>query len=432
MLAASLAGAIAVAAPQPKSIRVDFTSKPEGASVFVDGKDCGVTPLTLFDLEQGAHRATFEFPNYEAFDDFFNLGDGAYTVRHATLEPKRGLLLVKTDPSGADISLDGVSYGESPRLITTLNCTDSYRFLLQKKGYQSRYMEVKFSGRTPLVKEEKLILDSGAVSIKTTPEGASVLVNGIRRGVTPLALTDVPKGRATISLSLDGYIPEERTITLDAGDSQEVDVEMQPRPGSLFLISNPDGARFYINGNVRGKGPVTIDEIRPGKYTIRAELEGYGAVEREVVIAPGGSASEEFRLSSVRGSLEVKTSPPGAQIIIDGHLLGSTVAGASDEVSDVFIVRDLSVGEHTMIVRKEGFAEVVSHPVIANSRTSQKMVRMRRVFKPNVEVVTSSGVHKGVFIDNSPEAITIEVSMGITRSFLREDIKDIRFIAPQQ
>ena len=157
-------------------------------------------------------------------------------------------------------------------------------------------------------------------------------------------------------------------------------------------------------------------------------MEGYASIERQVRVPQGGEASEEFRLQSVRGRLEIKTSPAGAQILLDGHSYGVTKSTYDEATSDVMTIENVGVGEHRLIVRRDGYAEVVRHPVVENSRTAQVLVKMKRVFKPNVQVTTSSGVYRGVFIDNTPDAITIEVSMGITRSFPREDVRSIDFL----
>ena len=230
------------AADNERSIRVDFTSQPENATVYVDGKKLGATPLTTFDLGGGSHHARFELKDYEPVDDFFTLDpESGYEVRNAELYPVKGLLLVTTDPAGCDVSfLDGQSFGATPRLITTLDAKGSYRLQLKKTGYQTQIVEVRFDGRRPKVIDRKMILDSGMLTVTSDPAEAQVMLNGISRGVTPLTISDVPKGRAILIVSKEGYLPETRTLSLNAGDSQNVAVTLEGKPGSLFLTSIPD------------------------------------------------------------------------------------------------------------------------------------------------------------------------------------------------
>lgn len=426
----ALAVAFAFASnPQKKPVRVDITSQPEGVEVSVDGTLRGVTPLTLFDLAKGTHRARFSMKGYESVDDFFQVGDAPHVLRHASLEPLRGLLLLTTEPEGCEITEDGISLGASPRLITTLDVTKPHRLLIAKTGYQSKTIEVRFSGRTPLAKHEKLVQDSGSLSITSDPAGAKITVDGIDRGVTPLSLPDVPKGRVAVSFSLEGYEPVKREISLTAGESVKLDVTLDPIPGSLFVTSVPEGARIYVDGVACGKAPYSDDRIKPGEHTVRAEIDGYAPVERTVNVGLAQKVREELRLENVRGRLEIRTTPPGAQIVVDGRPSGTTKSSRpSATTSDVLIIDNLDAGEHTLVVKRDGYAEVVKHPVVEVGRTSVTNVKMHRVFTPNVEIITWTGTYKGVFVDRTTEALTIEVSMGVMRTFQLSEIRDIQWL----
>ncbi len=429
--AKTLCAALAVAAAmcsfaekREHSIRADFASQLEDVTVFIDGARAGATPLTLFSLEPGAHHARYEKDGYESADDFFSiLPEMTHIERHAVLEPVKGLLLVTTDPAGCDVSLDGLSLGDTPRLITSLDARGTYRLLLKKAGYQSRTVEVRFNGREPLVRHERMIRDSGVVTVESEPAGAQIFVNGLQRGVSPLTLSDIPKGRAKLRIEKAGYLPQTREIVIAAGDEQNVRVVLEGEPGSLYLTSVPQGARFYIDGKPHGPGPHTLSPFPAGKHSVRAELDGYGVVTREISIGLGESVSEEFRLESIRGRLEVRTVPSGALVIVDGRAVGTTKGGESPtDRSDVLTIENLDVGEHTVVVRKDGYGEVVYHPVVENSSTAQLSARLKRVFKPNIRLTTPTGVYSGVYVDSTPDTFTIEVSMGITRAFRREDI----------
>lgn len=424
---AVLAVAFAFAANQQgKPVRVDITSQPEGVEVFVDGTLRGVTPLTLFDLSKGTHRAKFSKKGYESVDDFFQVTDAPHVLRHASLEPLLGLLLLTTEPTGCEISEDGISLGTSPRLITTLDVTRPHRLSITKTGYQPKTIEVRFSGRTPLAKHESLVQDSGTVSIVSVPAGAKITVDGIDRGIAPLTLSDVPKGRVAVDFSMEGYEPVKREISVTAGESVNLEVTLDPIPGSLFITSVPDGARIYVDGVACGKAPYSDDRIKPGEHTVRAEIDGYAPVERTVVVGLGQKTSEEFRLENVRGRIEIRTTPPGAQIVIDGRPAGTTKASRSTATtSDVLTIDNIDAGEHTLVVKRDGYAEVVKHPVVEVGRTSVTNVKMHRVFAPNVEIVTWTGSYKGVFVDRTTEALTIEVSMGVMRTFQLSEIRDI-------
>jgi len=432
--AAATLVALSLHAAGTSPARVDFTSLPEGASVTVDGELRGVTPLKAFDLElDRPHHVRFTMKDYEPADDFFTLGEGAYVTRHAELKPVKGLLLVTTDPAGAELSLDGYSLGETPRLLTTLDAKDVHRLLVRKTGYQDRKLEVRFNGRSPVVQHINMVLDSGVVTITSEPAGAEATLNGISRGPTPVTVSGIPKGRVSVTLKKDGYETAVREISVNAGDSQELFVSLEALPGKLVLTSVPDGARFYVNDEAQGKGPLDVPGLKPGSYRIRAEMDGYGPVERTVSVDKGQTVSEEFRLESVLGSLEVRTIPVGATVYVDGRNCGTTKSdNPTAEASDVLVVPNLKEGEHTLLVKCAGYAEVVKHPVVSVSKATQANLKLKRVFTPDVRIVTATGTIEGVMVSSDATAILVEVSMGITRSIPRDVIRSVEMIEPER
>lgn len=422
--------ALVATAQQGPATRVDINSQPERASVIVDGRDRGLTPITLFDLEPGRHHVKYRLAGYVECDGYITVEEGRPAQHSNVLEREKGILLVKSEPSGCEISIDGVSMGLTPRLITTLDTKDVHKMTLRKTGYRPATFDVKFSGRTPLVRTETLMLDSGVLRIVSEPAGASVTVNGIERGVTPLLVTDVPKGRATVKLVLAGFKDEVISdLVVGAGDRQVVSRIMEGLPGTLSLTSVPEGARFYINGEYRGRSPLVVSGLKPGDYEVRAESDGFGTESKTIRVANGSTPRIEFRMSNVMGRLEVKTSPVGAQVIFDGRPIGITTSTDPDAVfSDSLPIENVREGEHTLVVRKDGYAEATRHPKIQSRRTSKANVKLKRVFKPDVEIVTDTGTYQGILVSNTPDYILVEVKLGIQRSFPRADIRKVRFL----
>ncbi|MFH1830247.1 MAG: PEGA domain-containing protein [Pseudomonadota bacterium] len=55
---------------------------------------------------------------------------------------------------------------------------------------------------------------TGAIKIKSKPEGADVFLNGIRQGVTPLRLNDLPQGSYSLLISANKYESDKREVEL--------------------------------------------------------------------------------------------------------------------------------------------------------------------------------------------------------------------------
>jgi hypothetical protein len=214
-----------------------------------------------------------------------------------------------------------------------------------------------------------------------------------------------------------------------AGESQTLFIKLTGMPGSLSLTSIPEGARFYVDGQPQGKGPVLLKGLKSGDYNVRAELDGYATETRTVTVENGLSANEEFRLENVMGRIEVRTIPAGVQVLLDGVNIGSTKPGASEAgPSEVLAVENVRQGEHALVLRCQGYAETVKHPVVENQKTSKINVKMKRVFAPDIEIKTSSGVYRGVLISSSPDGVVVEVKMGINRTFLHSEIRELKHL----
>ena len=418
-------------AQEDVQVRVNVTSQPSGATVIVDGMDRGTTPVTLFDLAPGRHHIKYRLAGYGEADRFVDTDrEGPFIEKNVVLQEEKGILLVKTDPPGANIVIDGVTVGQTPRLVTHLAAKDTYNVKLRKAGYQEQLIQVRFDGRRPLVREETLVLASGTVNILSDPSGAEVTVNGIVRGTTPLLVRGVPRGRAVVKFRLAGFNEEVRELSINAGDVQTLSVPLKGQPGTLRLSSVPEGARFYLNDDPRGRGPLAIPGLKPGEYVVRAEMDGYGTMTKTVTIGNGVSAAEEFRLSNVMGRLEVCTHPIGAQVWLDGRLVGMTKSkDPAAEFSDILAIENVLEGEHTLVVKKDGYSDLTRHPKVKNSQTTkQHHLRLARIFTPDIEIVTARGTYTGVLVANTADAIVIEVRMGITQSFARSEIRKVTFL----
>jgi hypothetical protein len=55
-------------------------------------------------------------------------------------------------------------------------------------------------------------------------------------------------------------------------------------------------------------------------------------------------------------------------------------------------------------------------------------VRLARIFTPDIEIVTARGRYTGVLVANTPDSMVIEVKMGITQSFARDEIRKVTFL----
>ena len=427
-LMAAMLGLMASAKPVS---RVDVTSQPESARVTVDGEVRGNAPLQLFDLAPGRHLFHVESPGFRAADEFIAVGgEGAFVQKHFELEREKALILVRTEPSGAEVKCNGMNLGTTPLFVSSLDTDKEYAFELLCPGYRSAKVAAKPSGRTPFVVHEKLMIDSGALECVTEPAGAEVVVNGIARGVTPVTVENVAKGDATVSFRMKGYRSETRQVVVSPdGRKQTVSVKLVGLPATLRIVSSPEGARVFVDGNYQGKTPTSAPQLAAGEHKIKVELDGHATQERSVWVENGGDTTETFQMESVLGRLEIVTVPAGAKITVDGKAVGTTRMVPGTTKSAVLALEKVSAGERSIVASAIGCQDVARKVKVPPKGTASVTIALKRLFVPDTEIETIQGTtRRGVLIGDGKEldGVHLEVSPGVEQVFPHDTIRKLR------
>jgi formylglycine-generating enzyme required for sulfatase activity len=94
-------------ADEARSARIHIASHPPGAPVELDQRRIGITPLMLDGIDPGAHHLRIRDPRFLPFEERFTIARGQAVQRIVELQPGSGRLAVASQPSGAEIFLDG-------------------------------------------------------------------------------------------------------------------------------------------------------------------------------------------------------------------------------------------------------------------------------------------------------------------------------------
>ena len=424
-LAALFLGFAAQAAKDKEpATRLDITSQPAGATVRVDHQERGVTPLSLTDLVPGPHIIQASKAGFRDAFDTVVLEVGVGRTASLALEPLTGLLLLTSTPSGSEVLVKGVSLGTTPLLVTTLE-SGTHRLSIASPGYQTKEIDVTIDGRTPVKQEVTLMSDSGTIDIASDPADAEVFINGIARGKTPCRIDRIPGGAVSLEIKSEGFEPHKRDVSLAAGEVQKVNVQLKPLPGTLRIVSIPEGGRVYVNDEFKGETPFDLAGAKPGTYRIRVDKAGHEPLARDVTLEKGATVTEEFRLTKNTGRLEIITAPSGSTILIDGKKVGITLAKGTDTsaVSDPFAAEEVLEGDHQLEVFRKGFATQKRQITVKRNETLSIQFKLVRQFIPNYEVTTTRSYYKGVLEFQNEEGIRLETAPGISQTIPMKDIK---------
>jgi len=148
-----------------------------------------------------------------------------------------GWLLVRTDPPGANVSIDGEDRGLTPLSLSEIP-SGVYRIEISVPGYTTEQRTIEISpeetvaaisiGLDPSSDSDAVLGAHGTIFVDSRPTGASVFLDGESVGVTPLIVQEVLAGSHEVRIVGDGYRSWLSTIQVEDGQRSRVAASLEP------------------------------------------------------------------------------------------------------------------------------------------------------------------------------------------------------------
>jgi serine/threonine-protein kinase len=242
------------AAPAPVVIPGQMTvdSTPQGAQVRLDGATdpTWVTPLAVSSLDPGPHTLIVSKTGYATDTRTVKVVSGSKSGVIVHLAQLMATLSVSSSPAGANIYVDGKDMGKLTPAQVSVD-KGQHVVLIRKMGYIDETTSAQFAlGQTVALspslrpmgnvdnirtvgKMKKLFggnngqAGQGTVSIRTQPKGAQIAVNQhmLEKGSPVDVMLD--PGNYVIDITLSGYAPISKVVTVDKGGKVVVDETMR-------------------------------------------------------------------------------------------------------------------------------------------------------------------------------------------------------------
>jgi hypothetical protein len=126
------------------SLYVD--SNVDEAFVYVDGSYQGTVPVSI-DVPAGSHEVEVSADKYYGYTETVTVKANETTYVDAPLEEKPGTIYVESDPSGAEVYLDGSYQGTTPEDISATSGTHELTLRYDRYYDEVRYINV-YPGET--------------------------------------------------------------------------------------------------------------------------------------------------------------------------------------------------------------------------------------------------------------------------------------------
>ena len=94
--------------------------------------------------------------------------------------------------------------------------------------------------------------------------------------------------------------------------------------GQLEVLSTPAGGTVFLDDRYLGVTPLSLDVDATGAHLLRIEKRGYVPWRGTAELGGGPARAEAELLPETLGRISVSTEPDGADVYIDGRLVGKS------------------------------------------------------------------------------------------------------------
>ena len=253
-------------------------------------------------LEPGTRDVELRFEKYFPIKEQLIInGMGEEQEFIFDLKPAWADVEIDTKPSGAEIFIDGKNIGLTPLDLDIME--GQHTLEIKKNGFKDFTTEIAVKAKENIVLElfNLSLLDS-KINIISNPKEASVNINSIYRGLTPLELELEPLVSHTISLAKPGFKSISENIILKTQEEilnernvayVEFERELKPIYGSISFLGTP-GAGLILEGEQIGVVPINLDLLSK-KQLLLIKKEGY--VTEELMINPTSGYEQTIEIN---------------------------------------------------------------------------------------------------------------------------------------
>jgi hypothetical protein len=139
--------------------------------------------------------------------------------------PTSADLLIESEPSGADLTLDGSPPIKTPHTFKDLKF-GPHKLRITLDGYSPKERDIEFSGaRLP-----KIVLppieEIAKLSVHSDPPGASIRLDGTLPG-EPNTFRNVKFGKHRLAATMEGFKPKEQPLVVSRDTSSEITLPLE-------------------------------------------------------------------------------------------------------------------------------------------------------------------------------------------------------------
>jgi len=301
---------------------------------------------------------------------------GGYAARRAFVAPvaatavATGTLNVTTNPTGAEVRVDGQAAGVTPLMLTLKAGPHSIEL---RGGGEPRTVPVTITAGTQATQYLELPRAApatvGQLQIRSEPAGASVSVDGTPRGRAPVLVENLKPGDHTVVLESE-YGAVKHTVSVAAATTASLVVPLAPAEGApvsgWLSVTAPVDVQIFENKRLLGTSQSERIMVSSGRHDIEIVNEVVGYRSAKTVQVPAGRVTA-IKVEWPRGSIAINA-VPWAEVWVDGDRVGETPIGNYS----------LPIGPHEIVFRHPELGELRQVTTVSLRAPARVSVDLRK------------------------------------------------------
>ena len=270
--------------------RVKIIADPDvPVRVSVGEVEAQVDTDNIVRVERGTQLLRIETDRYLAeILEFEVTGFGELQELNISLQPAWANVQMQSMPAGAEVLVDAEAVGVTPLNAEILQGQRSIEMSLP--GFKTQRMDkLLVAGTSVVLDMVKLEPNDGTLTLESTPNGATVTVDGVFKGSTPVTLVLTSGVAHQLHLSEPGYHSAKKTVSLGADEEQQMTVNLSPEYGIVFSSSSPADATLVLDGKPAGSGTQRL-RLTTRQHELVFSKTGY--VSQTVKVTPRNDTSQ--------------------------------------------------------------------------------------------------------------------------------------------
>ena len=196
-----------------------------------------------------------------------------------------GRVIVKTEPEGAEIYLDNLFKGLTPKLIEGLS-KGAHNLVLSLSGYEDINKIIILDNSDIFEVNEYFFAKTGNLRVLSKPIGAKIFIDDIFINYTPADIPELLVKKYFLRLELDAHDTIYDEIFIKNNSNLTKSYNLKTQLGEVRVFSIPEGLKIKINNKtyLENSPKVTNLKLKEGRYELEFLKNGYLPIKRDIFI----------------------------------------------------------------------------------------------------------------------------------------------------